>query len=202
MTMESEVVPTDDRPSWEPPAAPLSSRALVGLLADPARRAVFAALVLGDDEPASISARSGCSMRDTVAALDRMVAAGLVEAIDGGRFHLLAQAFQLAARREAPPEPASDFDDETEDRRRILDQALRNGRLVAWPAKYSRRLVVLDHIAQRFEPGRHYSEREVNVVLAAIDSDTATVRRYLVDAGFLDRADGAYWRSGGTFPIG
>ena len=44
--MESEVVPTDDRPSPEPPA-PLSSRSLVGLLADPSRRAVFAALVLG-----------------------------------------------------------------------------------------------------------------------------------------------------------
>ena len=96
--MESEVVPTDDRPSPEPPA-PLSSRSLVGLLADPSRRAVFAALVLGGDDPSSISARSGCSMRDTVAALERMVSAGLVETIDDGRYHLLAEAFQLAARR-------------------------------------------------------------------------------------------------------
>jgi hypothetical protein len=67
------------------------------------------------------------------------------------------------------------------------------------PAKHSRRLVVLDHIAQRFEPGERYSERQVNAMLAPVDADVAALRRYLVDERLLDRADGEYWRIGGTF---
>jgi hypothetical protein len=179
----------------------LSSRALVGLLADETRRAVFAALVLGDDDPPAIATRIGASTRDTLAALDRLVAGGLVEPIERGRFHLLAGAFQLAARREAPPEGPSAFGDETDDRRRILDRAFDDGRLVAMPAKHSRRLIVLDHIAQRFEPGLRYTERQVNAMLATVDSDTAALRRYLVDERLLDRADGEYWRIGGTYPL-
>lgn len=186
--------------SDEPPA-PLSSRTLVGLLAHPARRAVFAALVLGADDVSTLASRSGCSQRDTVEALDRLTSAGLVEALDGNRYHLLAGAFELAARREASVPPPSGFDDETEERRRILDRALVDGRLVALPAKRSRRLVVLDHLVQRFEPGRHYTEWQVNAILASVDADTATLRRYLVDEGMLDRAGGQYWRSGGTFPV-
>lgn len=177
----------------------LSSRALVGLLADETRRAVFAALVLGDDDPPSIATRIGASTRDTMAALDRLVAGGLAEPLGRGRFHLLAGAFQLAARREAPEDGPTAFGDESEDRRRVLDRAIVDGRLTAMPAKHSRRLIVLDHLAQRFEPGLRYTERQVNAMLAGVDSDTAALRRYLVDERFLDRADGEYWRIGGTF---
>jgi len=35
-------------------------------------------------------------------------------------------------------------------------------------------------------------------VLRAFWPDYAALRRYLVDEGFLDRADGVYWRAGGT----
>ena len=73
-----------------------------------------------------------------------------------------------------------------------------NGRLEQMPAKRSRRLVVLDQVAGRFEPGHRYPEREVNDVLRTFWPDYAALRRYLVDEGFLDRADGVYWRAGGT----
>jgi len=191
---------SDAAPADETARTHLSSRALVGLLADPNRRAVFAAMVLGDDDAPTIAERTGASTRDTLAAIDRLVSGGLVEELPGGRFHLLAGAFQLAARREAPTGSPSGFGDEPDDRRPILDRAFEEGRLVAMPAKHSRRLVVLDHIAQRFEPGRRYTERQVNAILVAIDSDTAALRRYLVDERFLDRAGGEYWRIGGTFP--
>lgn len=179
--------------------APLSSRALVGLLADRDRRLVVAGLLLGASEPGEIAAQVGLGIREVVAALDRLESSGLVEQLEPQRFHLLEEAFQLAARREAQREPPSEHGDETEDRRRILDRALRDGRLVAMPAKHSRRLVVLDHIAQRFEPGLRYSERQVNAILSSVDTDTAALRRYLVDERLLDRAGGEYWRIGGTF---
>jgi hypothetical protein len=53
-------------------------------------------------------------------------------------------------------------------------------------------------VARTFEPGHRYPEREVNDVLRSFWPDYAALRRYLVDEGFLDRADGVYWRAGGT----
>jgi hypothetical protein len=80
----------------------------------------------------------------------------------------------------------------------VIERFMPNGRLERMPAKRSRRLVVLDQVDRTFEPGLRYPEREVNDVLRAFWPDYAALRRYLVDEGFLDRADGVYWRAGGT----
>ena len=72
------------------------------------------------------------------------------------------------------------------------------GGQVAMPAKQARRRLLLDVIAQAFEPGVRYDERRVSLFLGAIHSDYAALRRYLVDEQFLSRAGGEYWRSGGT----
>jgi hypothetical protein len=73
-----------------------------------------------------------------------------------------------------------------------------DGRIQALPAKQSRRLLLLDKIAQAFEPGVRYPERDVSRFLGVLHGDYAALRRYLVDADFLSRAGGEYWRSGGT----
>jgi hypothetical protein len=75
------------------------------------------------------------------------------------------------------------------------------GRLITLPAKRTKRLIVLDHLAQRFEPGERYAEAEVNRRLRAVHEDVAMLRRYLVDEGFLDRAGGIYWRIGGSVDL-
>jgi hypothetical protein len=72
------------------------------------------------------------------------------------------------------------------------------GRLLVMPARRGKRLVVLDQLAQRFEPGRRYRETDVNRLLRPAHDDVAMLRRYLVDEGFLTREEGVYWRSGGT----
>lgn len=76
-----------------------------------------------------------------------------------------------------------------------------DGRLHTIPSKRAKLLVVLDHLAQRFEPGRTYSESEVNDLLSAAHPDHAALRRYLVDDQFLSREGGRYWRSGGTVDV-
>ena len=81
---------------------------------------------------------------------------------------------------------------------RVLRSFVRDGRLTAIPTPRAKRTVVLDMLAQEFEPGRHYSEAMVNLMLAKWHPDTAALRRYLVDEGFLDRDNGEYWRTGGT----
>jgi hypothetical protein len=73
-----------------------------------------------------------------------------------------------------------------------------DGRITTLPAKRSRRLVLLDYIAQSFDVGVRYSEGEVNKILREVHEDFAALRRYLVDEEFLSRDQGQYWRSGGT----
>ena len=76
-----------------------------------------------------------------------------------------------------------------------------DGRLHTIPTKRAKKLVVLDHLAQRFEPGRVYSEAEVVAVLIEFHPDHAALRRYLVDEEFLAREEGRYWRTGGTVEV-
>jgi hypothetical protein len=83
----------------------------------------------------------------------------------------------------------------------LVARFIKNGRLVIWPTKRTKLLPVLDRIAQEFEPGRTYSEPEVNEVLLRFNDDYAALRRYLVDEGFLSRDAGVYWRSGGTVEV-
>lgn len=73
-----------------------------------------------------------------------------------------------------------------------------DGRLDRIPSKASKRLVVLDYVAQAFEVGRHYSEPAVDEILRGFHQDWASLRRSLIDEGFLQRELGTYWRSGGT----
>ena len=73
-----------------------------------------------------------------------------------------------------------------------------DGRITVMPAKRSKRLVLLDHVAGLFEIGVRYDEQDVNAILRTVFDDYVALRRYLVDEGFLDRASGEYWRIGGT----
>jgi hypothetical protein len=77
---------------------------------------------------------------------------------------------------------------------------VRDGRLLGLPAKRSRRLPLLDLVAQDFEPGRAYTDGEVREILTRWLPDATALGRYLVDEGFMDRMpDGSrWWRSGGT----
>jgi hypothetical protein len=77
----------------------------------------------------------------------------------------------------------------------------REGQLLAIPRRRSARLAVLDLLANQFEPGRRYTEKNVNWVLSQYHPDFCSLRRYLVDEEFLGRSDGMYWRMGGTFEV-
>ena len=163
----------------------MDAHKLVGLLAEHDRRAVAAAMILGACELDDIAASAGIDDKGVVDALVRFQRGGLVEQ-DGQRWYLLGEAFKVAARSSAEVD------------RSEIHGSLVDGRLVHMPTKRTKRLDLLDHLAQRFDPGRRYTEREVNALLVEVSEDYVTLRRYLVDERFLDRADGEYWRSGGT----
>jgi hypothetical protein len=71
---------------------------------------------------------------------------------------------------------------------------VRNGRLTSLPSRRPMILAACAFLADRFELGRRYAEREVNDLLADDAPDPATLRRLLVDEGFLEREPGIYWR--------
>ena len=169
----------------------MDAAAIVGLLAEPERLRVLAALVLGARTPAEIGTATGLDPRAVGRALQKLQAGGLVD--DSG---VRIELFKEAARAAAPP---------PEDSGDVVARFVRDGRLVSLPAQESKRRLVLEHIAQSFEPGRHYPEREVDAVLRAWTdgggTDHAALRRYLVDHQLLAREGGEYWRSGGWVDV-
>lgn len=160
---------------------------LIGLLAEPERLRVVAALVLGARSLADITGTTGLDPRRAEHALRRLRTAGLV-VTDGSGLRLREELFKEATRVEQA-------------NRVPEDPFVRDGRLVKLPAQRQRRRVVLEQVSTSFEPGRRYPEREVTTVLKGWceggEVDHVTLRRYLVDEDLLSRADGEYWRSGG-----
>jgi hypothetical protein len=107
----------------------------------------------------------------------------------------------LASRDTAVEEAPTTVDPMSADAEQLVRRYFRDGRLTVLPRAGHRRQLVLEHIVQRFEPGRRYQEVEVNLILRPVWEDVAALRRYLVDAQLLDRAEGEYWRIGGPVEV-
>lgn len=117
----------------------------------------------------------------------------------------LARFKELAGRIEtlAPaiaPEPVDDsWIDQLElssEDKKTLRAHIRNGRLTRLPGGPKRTEVILRWVITKFEPGRLYTESEVNELLKTVYSeDPVSLRRDLVDFGYLrrERGGGKYW---------
>src|SRR5262245_20675410 len=77
-----------------------------------------------------------------------------------------------------------------------------DGRVKQWPTRQKVQRMAAALLARRFEPGRDYTETEVNVLLMGghTFADWALLRRVLCDWRFLDReSDGSrYWVRAGA----
>lgn len=176
---------------------------VVRLLAEPARLRIHAAVVLGAGTPSDVAAVTGLAVRDVLAGLSRLADGGLVE-WDGTSARPVDGLFRELARRAAPPPPAAPAG-YTDQVAAVLRAFVRDGRLLGLPAQRTKRLILLDYVAQSFEPGTSYPEREVNATLKAWTDgggvDHVSLRRHLVDERLLHREDGVYRRSGGTTDV-
>lgn len=74
------------------------------------------------------------------------------------------------------------------------------GLLKTFSVKEKHKLIVLQAITKRFQNGRTYTEKEINEILKIVYHDFATIRRYLIEYGFLERTpDGSqYWLKNDT----
>jgi hypothetical protein len=170
------------------------------LLADQQRLRVVAAAVLGARTTDEVVAATGLSSRDALEALSRLEAGELVRR-EGSDWIFDVRRLSELARDARPKAEPDDLGDVPADTAQVLRRFLRDGRLLSIPVQRSRRLILLDHVAGGFELGVRYPERDVNAMLAGFHEDFASLRRYLVDEGFLSRENGIYWRSGGSVPV-
>lgn len=173
---------------------------LLAALADESRLRVFAAVLLGDFGADAVAARTGQREKDVLKALTTLESAGLVSR-ESSNWTARPGALRDAVVADSPQRTYVDHGTSDQRAATVLRTFMPDGRLEQVPATRSKRLVVLDQIARVFEPGEKYPERDVNAMLTAFHDDFAALRRYLVDEGYLSRADGRYWRSGGTVEV-
>ena len=123
---------------------------------------------------------------------------GLVKMRAAGTTHVYrfqAETLRELNRRLAPDKLAiPDAEEGDAWERKVLGDFTEHGRLKAIPAGERKRLVILHWFARKFEPGRRYTELEVNSIIAEFINDFASIRRYLVDHGLMERRASIYWR--------
>lgn len=123
----------------------------------------------------------------------RLAEAGLLKMVGAKQFALdtdILQAWKRELFAGAPPTTAAGTPEA-----KVLANFVEGDQLKSIPASQSKRMVVLAWLARMFQPGVHYPEREVNEILRRHHADYASLRRYLVDAGLMQREGGIYRRT-------
>lgn len=106
--------------------------------------------------------------------------------------------YELATEKEIPFVPIHATAKQVDDRfitsekeeQQVIDHmfsSLQPLKLKQFPAKEKKKITVLRMIMQGFHAGNIYTEDEINTYLKEIFDDYVTLRRYLIEYGFLDR---------------
>lgn len=90
------------------------------------------------------------------------------------------------------PESVGDESDDARFRAKVVRDFFDGERLKEIPAQRKRRVIVLQYLMERFDPGRTYKESEINALLKPAHEDVATLRRELIDYGYMERDRGIY----------
>ena len=64
----------------------------------------------------------------------------------------------------------------------------KDGTLKNYPSKEKKKIIILEKICESFEKNKNYNEQQVNEIIERIYKDYATVRRALIEYGFLGRS--------------
>ncbi|MCU1572955.1 MAG: hypothetical protein JWO93_1037 [Micrococcaceae bacterium] len=121
----------------------------------------------------------------TEAEVQKLATAGLLEE-GGGGYRVAAGVFRDTLAAAGKPQPTG------------IDRFFQDGRIQGIPRRPDQRDELLGHLAIRlFGSEEVLAEAEVNRLLATVTSDVPSLRRALVDFGYLRRdPDGSqYWRS-------
>jgi biotin operon repressor len=89
-----------------------------------------------------------------------------------------------------------DVDADAYDNKVVKDYVSKDGSLKTIPAQRKKLEAILRYVVKAFEPGKRYSEKQVNEILGKYHEDTASLRRELVGYKLMNREGGGgeYWR--------
>ncbi len=163
--------------------------AILKTIADRTRLRILGLLAEDSRTGTQLAQSLGLSAATISHHMARLVEAGVVSVQPDAqrRVYSLAAPFTGDdARADAPPLVDDPFHHKT------VATFFKDGRLTQIPAKRRARVAVLLELLRRFEPGRRYSEAEVNDLLRPAHDDVAFLRRELVDYRYLIRSDGVY----------
>jgi predicted transcriptional regulator len=175
-------------------------------LSDANRLKIVALLAVGERSVEDLAAKLDLTSSTVSHHLARLSAIGLVSARAEGYYSIyrleegaLAGMAHRLLKDETLPAVAADVELDVFDRKVLETYLGADGRIKAFPVQRKKDLVILRHVARVFEPRRRYSEKEVNAMLRRFNDDTARLRRYLVEFGFMQRegGGGAYWLAQG-----
>ena len=77
---------------------------------------------------------------------------------------------------------------------KVLATFIVDGRLTQIPARFKKRLAILNWLVEKFEFDRRYPEKELNEIIQEVHPDYASLRRYLIENKLMARENGVYWR--------
>ena len=190
-----------DAPLSEPEVDRLS--AVFKALADPARLRILGAVAERPHSGKDLSERLGLTPPTISHHMAKLAAAGLVTVTPDAqrREYALNEVALRALGRPIVSVTAPETSDDPVERERakVLRDFFDGPRLKQIPAQRRKRVIVLQHLLERFLPEQEYPEKEVNALLKVAHDDVATLRRELVDYGYLTRENGVY-RVAGALP--
>ena len=82
---------------------------------------------------------------------------------------------------------------DAEYRQRVIDAFFEYGKLKSIPTQRKKERIILEEIAKSFEPGRTYTEPEVNEIIERFHDDFCTIRRDMIGEKIMARENGNYW---------
>ncbi|MBR6019391.1 MAG: metalloregulator ArsR/SmtB family transcription factor [Lachnospiraceae bacterium] len=176
----------------------MQSISLFKCLADKSRIQILKSLMEEDMYVERLSERLGLTPATVSFHLKKLVDAGAVTsrkeqyytiyAINGEVFNVSI----LDILREKSEEKSLQDERDEAYRKKVIDAFFEYGKLKSIPAQRKKELIVLQEIAKSFEPGRDYTEREINIIIADFHDDFCTIRRDMIAEHILVRENSIY----------
>lgn len=174
--------------------------ALFKCLADRSRLQICKSLVKEPMYVELLAERLGLSASTVSFHLKKLEAAGLVQSRKE-QYYMMYELVKepltvsiLDILGEESAEQSEQEKREAQYRQKVLENFFVYGKLKNIPSQHKKRRIILEEMAAGLEPGRRYTEKELNLYIAGYHDDFCTLRREMIAEKLLKRENGIYWR--------
>jgi hypothetical protein len=173
------------------------------VLGEPNRLRIVGLLARRAHTVGQLGAALGVGVSTVSHHLTRLARAGLVISRSESYYNLyslktdaLSDMAKTLLAQAQPERPVSEQELSDYDRKVLATFTTSDGRIKTFPMQERKFRVLLRHVLNSFSHGVRYPEKRVNEILSKYNDDTARLRRWLVDFGYMAREGGGgkYWR--------